>query len=206
MKKIIVALIVLYSISVSFAQEEVVSTSSGKSWRAYATYSPWDMWLPGKYGLVGSYGDKARTYELGWQKASYGLDLIVDDIGSITDQRIHLTTRSFTWGNSFNFQYGLSYNSFIVNLGRSFVSSDVVEMKAIAAVWGVGNRWESDNGFSFRADWLKIFMPFYTLKKKDDAIDAATNSSDKEDLDKLVDSVSKIPTLTLIHLEIGYRF
>lgn len=201
LKITLIAFILSFS-SITLAEE----TSSTKSWRAFATYSPWDMWLPGKYGAVGSYGDSSRTFELAWQKASYGLDLIVDDIGSITDQRIHLTTRSFTWDNSFNFQYGLSYNSFTVNLGKSFVAVDALEMTTISTVWGVGNRWELDNGLTFGADWFKVFYPVHTLQKKDSVLDGAISQGDKDDLNELIDFVSKIPTITLIHLEVGYKF
>jgi hypothetical protein len=197
---------IIMFISIACSSIVYAQADSTKSWRAFGTYSPWDMWLPGKIGAVASYGDNSRTFELAWQKASYGLNLIVDDIGSISDQRIHLTTRSFTWDNSFNFQYGLSYNSFVVNLGKSFVAADVLEMKTVATVWGVGNRWELENGFTFGADWLKIFVPIYTLEKKDSALDGAISKSDKDDLDELINIISKVPTLTLIHLEVGYRF
>lgn len=176
-------------------------------WTGFVTYSPWDLWLPGKYGVMASYKPEPfRDYELAWQKGSYGLDLFVDDIGGISEQRIHFTTRSFAYENSFNYQYGISYNAYRVNLGNGFVGVDLLELKTFSAVWGVGNRWNLDHNITIGADWIKIFLPIYTLDKDDDAVDSAETNKDRNDLKDLIYAFSKIPTFTVLHFEIGYRF
>jgi len=197
MKKIISLFILLISFQ---------ATADSK-WSAYATYSPWDLWIPGKYGLVASYkATEKRSYELAWQKASYGFDVFVSDIGNVSEQRLHLTTRSFKYGNSFNYQYGLLYTSYLVNLGKGFVGFDLVEIKTVGALWGVGNRWELEKNFNIGIDWFKLFVPVVTLEKENDALDSATNNSNKNDLKDLIKAFSSIPTVTVLHFEIGYRF
>ena len=175
------------------------------------TYSYADTWLPGKLGILGSYGTDERVYELAYQVASYSFDFIIDDLGKISDQRLHLTTRSHTWGGAFNFQYGLYYNSLEVHLGNSYtdladLGIDILKVQTLGAVWAVGNRWKTKSGFVIGADWFKIFWPLYVVNKDTNSLSSAPESSEKEDLEKLVDSISKIPTFSIAHFEIGYRF
>jgi hypothetical protein len=190
--------------------EKVVEDSS-KQWAVYGTYAYADTWLPGKIGISGSYGDQSRVYELAIQQASYSFDVLIDDLGNITDRRIHLTTRSFTWDGSFNFQYGAYYNSLEVNLGNSYTGLvgdkfDVLKFETLGIMWGVGNRWGWDNGLSLGFDWFKIFWPLVTLSENTDFVDEVPAGSEKDDAEKLADAIAKLPTFTLAHFEIGYRF
>lgn len=194
-------LFTLFIICISFN-----STAESK-WSGYLTYSQFDLWIPGKIGLVASYKEHdKRTYELAWQKASYGFDLFVDDIGSVSEQRIHFTTRSFKYGTSFNYQYGLLYTSYLVNLGKGFVGFDLVEIKTLGGLWGVGNRWELERNIDIGIDWFKVFVPVVTLEKENDALDSAESKSDKNDLKDLLKAFTSIPTITVLHFEVGYRF
>lgn len=182
-----------------------------KGWGIYGTYAYLDTWLPGKFGLTASYGNKDRVYELAFQQASYGFDVLVSDLGNITDRRIHLTTRSHTWGSSFNFQYGAYYNSFEVKLGNSYTDLvgdkfDVLKVETAGVMWGVGNRWTWDNGISLGFDWFKVFWPLMTLNEDTDFIDEAPAGDEKDDAKELHDAIAGLPTFTLSHFEIGYRF
>ena len=188
-----------------------VIEQSAKKWAIYGNYAYVDTWLPGKFGLTASYGDKDRVYELAIQQASYSFDILVSDLGNITDRRIHLTTRSFTWGTSFNFQYGAYYNSLEVNLGNSYTDLvgdkyDVLKVETLGVMWGVGNRWTWDNGISLGFDWFKVFWPLMTLNENTDYLDEVPAGSEKDDAEELSNAIANIPTFTLSHFEIGYRF
>jgi len=190
---------------------ELINMDS-KKWSAYGSYSYFDTWLPGKMGASATYGDKDRTYELAFQTARYGLDIFVSGLGSITDSRIHLTTRSFPWSGSFNYQYGIVYNSFQVKLGDSFTASavgasvDVLKVQSIGAMWGLGNRFKISKSFRMGVDWFKIFVPLKVLNKQDDYIDSTTDANKKSDAKDVIDILSKTPTFSLLHLELGYQF
>lgn len=191
--------------------EEIIDD---KTWGVYGTYSYFDLWLPSKLGLVLSYGDKDRVYELAYQSASYSLDYfddIVEDLGKITDKRIHLTTRSHTWGGSFNFQYGVYYNSFSIDLGSNLMrlvdaQYDIIKIETVGAMFGTGNRWTWDNGFTIGADWFRIFYPLKVVGEETSFLSKTTDSGDKSDIQEIVDIVKNTPTITLSHFEIGYRF
>lgn len=191
---------------ISFAND-----STDKKWGSVFTYAPWDTWLPGKWGVTGIYFHNFRTFELGYQRASYNLDIVIDGLAGISEQRLHLTTRSHTFENSFNFQYGVYINSVSAHLGKEYIGGvgakfDLVEVYTLGGMWGLGNRWILDNGLIIGADWFKIFMPIKTLKNDSDYIDATNDSSKKSDVQDLVDALTQIPQFALIHFEIGYKF
>ena len=149
-------------------------------WAAFVTLAPYDLWLPNKMGATAVRFEQSRTYELAFQTASYNLDVVIDGLAGVSEQRIHLTTRSHTWDGSFNFQYGVYYNTINVHLGQEYL--------------GLG------------ADWFKIFYPFTTVKNESDFLDENASAEDKENVQELVDAFLKIPQFTLLHFEIGYRF
>jgi ATP-dependent RNA helicase RhlE len=189
------------------ASEEIAKF---KEWGVYGSFAYLDTWLPGKLGISGSYNTDKRDYELAFQTASYSLDVVVADLGSITDQRLHLTTRSYK-GDTFNIQYGLYMNTFEAKLGDDFWGGanstvDVLKIQTIGIVWGFGNRWRFDNGLTIGADWLRIFYPLTVLDQSDSFLKNRPDSSEKDDVEDLVEAISNIPTFTIAHFEIGYRF
>lgn len=198
--------------AVEDTNDEVLTTVENlKHWGVLGSYSYADTWLPGKIGLTASYGDENRVYEFAYQNASYSFDFLIDDLGKISDTRIHLSTRSHTWNGTFNFQYGLYYNSLNIHLGNTYIDLvnlgvDVLSIQTIGGFWGVGNRWKFKNGVMLGFDWFKVFWPFYVLDKDIGALSDASASSEKDDLETLVDGISKLPTFSLAHFEIGYRF
>ncbi len=206
-------LIALMLITASAWAQEAAEPASGnlQKWGVYGSYSYLDTWLPGKIGLVASYGEpNKRTYELAYQSASYSFDVIVDDLGKISDTRVHLSTRAHTWENSFNFQYGVYYSSFLVKLSNSYtdlagVSIDVIDIKRLGVMWGVGNRWSWKKGFSFGVDYFKIYWPLLDMGSDEDYLDQASGSQ-KNDAQDVIDAVGSLPTFSLLHLEFGYRF
>ena len=179
-------------------------------WAAFVTLAPYDLWLPNKMGATAVRFEQSRTYELAFQTASYNLDVVIDGLAGVSEQRIHLTTRSHTWDGSFNFQYGVYYNTINVHLGQEYLGlgakSDVISVATAGGMWGFGNRWAWDNGFQLGADWFKIFYPFTTVKNESDFLDENASAEDKENVQELVDAFLKIPQLTLLHFEVGYRF
>ncbi len=173
---------------------------------ALISYSLYDMWLPAKYGGILSYGTDKRNYELAYEKSSIGFGSLLDNIGSVSDERLHLTTRSFKYSNSFNYQYGISYNRFAVNLGKAFVNTDVFEARTLDLVWGIGNRWKIKSNIEIGVDWLRVFYPVKVLSLNDKALDNVSNKEDKEDLENVINLVTNIPKFTIFHFEVGYRF
>jgi hypothetical protein len=193
--------------------EEVVEVvdNSTKRWAAFGTFAYVDTWLPGKLGATASYGTDERVYEFAYQRASYSFDFVIDDLGKITDQRLHLTTRSFTYGGTFNYQYGLSYNTLKIKLGNAyteFLSSneDSLTVDTLNIVWGVGNRWKFGDNWQVGADWFKIFWPVLTVNENTDFIDDTNDADDEDDAQELVDTIKRVPTFTFVHFEVGYRF
>ena len=186
-------------------------STSIKRWSGYISYSPLDTWTPNKFGVVASYGDKSRLYELAFQKATISAKFEDIKLSSWSDTRIHLTTSSYTFGNSFNFQYGIFYNALSLTIGDdSFggVSSsvDVLKLKTLGFAFGIGNSWQWSNRFNLRIDWFKFFMPLYTLGREDAFLSSSESSTSKQIVDSALDLLENLPTGTLGHVEVGYSF
>lgn len=195
------------------AVEEVaeVVDNETKRWSALGSFSYVDTWLPGKLGATASYGTDERVYEFAYQRGSYSFDFIIDDLGKITEQRFHLTTRSFAYGGTFNYQYGLSYNTLKITLGSDYTDAlggkyDVLQVDTLNVVWGVGNRWKFGEHWQVGADWFKIFWPVLTLNEDTKFIDKTNDADDEDDAEELVDTIKRVPTFTFVHFEVGYRF
>jgi hypothetical protein len=103
-------------------------------------------------------------------------------------------------------------NTFEVKLGDNFWGSasnstvNVLKIQTVGAVWGVGNRWKWDNGLTIGADWFRIFYPLTVLDQEDDFLKNRPDTSEKDDVKDLIDAISNIPSFTIAHFEIGYRF
>lgn len=193
------------------SSSEVYESLFEKRWSIYGSYSALDLWVPSKFGIVASYGDDLRSFELAYQSASLGFDYVFEDLGKLTDTRIHLTTRSYKWAGSFNIQYGMYYNSLSIDLGTNllrFVNAqyDIVKVETVGAMFGLGNSWSWENGLSIRGDWFRVFYPLMVVGENTSFLDNTTNSGDRSDVQKAVDTIKSTPTLTLAHFEIGYRF
>lgn len=192
-------------------KEKIEAELNPKRWSAFASYAIWDTWLPGKWGASAVYGDSSRTYELAYQKASYPFDLIIDDLGEISDTRIHLTTRSFTWDNSFNFQYGVYYQDLEVTLGNEYIRAvgadyELLRISTLGGAWGFGNRWTWNKHWNFGVDWFKVFWPFQTVRQDTPFIDETDDSGDKDDVEGLVNAFARVPTFSFLFVEFGYTF
>lgn len=208
--KLLISFVFIIITNNAFSSESTASSSNKSDWGAMLTYTPYDLWLPGKIGLTAVKFEESRTYELAFQRASYSFDFIIDGLGNISDQRMHLTTRGHTWDGTFNFQYGLYISSTSITLGKTYlgtgVTSDAISVTNLGGMWGFGNKWSWNNGFQLGMDYFKIFYPITTLTKESDFLNESANQSDKDDVKELVDGLSKLPQLTLLHFEIGYRF
>lgn len=190
------------------------SIRSEKGKGIYFTYAYYDLWLPSKKGITYSQGNDERLWELAYQKSTISFDFIIDDIGSLTEQRFILATCSFNKNNSFNWTYGAYYSKFDMVLGDALLeevsgadtSVELLSIDNIGALWGFGNRWEFMNGFSIGLDWFKLYWPLINTKNNSDFITETDDDSDADDVQNIVDILSKTPTFAVAHIEIGYRF
>jgi len=190
---------------------ELTVAESSRKLSVLGSFSYIDTWLFGKLGLRTSYGNRSRSFDLAFERASYSADLIISDLGRITDQRLLLSTRSFISNGSFNIQYGLSYESLEISLGSEYTDSllgryDLVKIDTLNLMWGIGNRWVQKSNWILGVDWFRIFIPITTINEDIGFLDNTTDEDDQDDIQEVVDVIKKIPKFTLLHFEIGYRF
>ena len=182
----------------------------------YVIYSPFDLIIPSKMGASIGYNEKSdRTWEFEYLRGSVSIPWVVKDIGGMKDERISLIARSYFNKNSFNISYGLSYYNFSINLSEEILnrmtygkygSIDLLEVQSLGLNVGVGNRWTFAKNLSFGVDWVSLSQPIFTLSRKSDFLQYASNQKDREDVDKVLRWVGNFPRLTLLKLQLGFTF
>ena len=181
-----------------------------KRWSTGLSYSLFDMWIPGKIGASVSYGDDKKKYNFEYQKMAYNFDFFVADLGEVSDSRYTFALRSFSYNNSFNYYYGVTLNKVHVQLGSSWYADlgaryDAISVTTFNFMWGVGNQIQFSKNFYFEIDWVKVYFPLFITDKQTDILEKLGDEN-KEKLDDMIDSLSSIPTMTLLQVGIGYRF
>nr|WP_295901266.1 hypothetical protein [uncultured Bdellovibrio sp.] len=178
-------------------------------------YAPLDLILPSKIGVTAGLNDGAeKSWELEYLRGSFGVPVFIADLGSITEQRISLTKRSFFGNETFNISYGISYFSLDVHLGDKFVnnmsghypSAEVVGMESWGVHFALGNRWTIKKNITFGVDWFSWAQPVILSKKDDDYVKYATNDDYKDDVDTALNIAAYLPRISLLKLQLGIMF
>ena len=178
------------------------------------TYAFIDMWIPGKWGFSYSYHPSASgSYEIEYVRGKLS-PLVLEELGTITDERLTVMYRSFSKRNSFNFLYGINYSSLKLQLGSEALATiltgdssafDVISIKTLGATWGLGNRWNISR-FIVSVDWLVLNIPILSLESEAPFINATSDASKKGDAQDVLDFVEKIPTLSIAKFQLGISF
>lgn len=178
-------------------------------------YSYLDLWIPSKWGFSYAYAyNKSQTFELEFLQGGISSPIIIDDLGSITDQRFTLGYRSYDNNNSFHAIYGIYYSKIKASLGPAFLATvsgdssafNVVDIQNLGLTYGLGNRWQLENNLTYGIDWFVINLPILNLKKDSPFVDQTQSQSKKDDVENAIKFFNKIPTITLLKLSIGLSF
>jgi hypothetical protein len=185
------------------------------SFTVMGEYAPIDLILPSKVGgSVGwNYGDEA-TFELEYLGAKLSVPFIVEDLGSFKDQRISLVKRSFQGRNSLNFHYGLSYFNTQISVGNEYLASasnlpaslDLIGVKSLGFIWGVGNRWNFNRGFTVGVDWFSWAQPILIIDRDRELLDYIQDEGARDTLDEALRLSAYFPRFTVLKVQIGWSF
>jgi len=180
-----------------------------------AEYAPLDLLIPNKIGLIAGLNDTAeKSWELEYVRGKFGVPFFIADLGSITDQRISLTKRSFFSYNSFNISYGITYFSFKAELGDKFLSSmtahapsdEIVGMESWGVHLGVGNRWTFKKNITLGIDWISWAQPLLRAGRQDSYLSHSSNEDNNDDVDKALNIVAYLPRISVLKIQLGMMF
>lgn len=183
---------------------------------ALLNYSPIDLLIPSKQGItLGFIRDGDRTWELEYLNGSVSVPFMLEDLGKMSDTRISLIGRSYFGGNSFNFNYGLSYFDFVIHLGNKILnrvtgsgypSLDLIGVQSVGLNLGIGNRWTFKHNITFGIDWISWAQPLQIISIKSTFLDYATNGKDRGAVDNAISLVSYMPHFAVLKLQLGILF
>lgn len=195
---------------------ETKSIRENTKYYLLGNYAVLDLLVPTKYGFsMGAVEDVRRSWELEYLHGSLSVPFIIEDLGKVTDDRISVIGRSYFGNNSFNFNYGLSYFSFLLHLGDkllnqltggAYPSVDLIEVNSVGFHLGIGNRWAINKSATLGIDWVEWSQPVIVTSKKTAFLDYATKQSDRDAVDSLIKTVSYFPRLTIFKIQFGFLF
>lgn len=208
-----------------FQQESSEQTSENKSttrdhrstadYFIMGYYSPIDLLIPSKYGLsAGLITDADRTTELEYLRGSISVPFVVEDLGSMKDERFSIVRRHYFGRNSFNFGYGITYFDFTIHLGNKFLdqiqqaypSTDLVEAQSLGFNLSIGNRWTFFRNITIGVDWISWAQPIFVTNKKAAFLDTSASEQDRKDVDKALDVITYFPRFSFFKLQLGILF
>jgi len=179
-------------------------------------YSPIDLLIPNKYGLsIGMIKDAEKTWEMEYLRGSISVPFLIEDLGSMTDQRISIIGRSFGNRNTFNISYGLTYFDFSLHLGDQLLnkisgggypSLDLVEIQALGFNIGLGNRWTYDRNLTLSVDWVSWAQPVFIINRDSAFLSYATDPNDRDDVDSAIKFISYFPRFVFFKVQFGIQF
>ncbi|AZZ36615.1 hypothetical protein CIK05_07370 [Bdellovibrio sp. qaytius] len=178
-------------------------------------FAPVDLILPSKFGLTAGYVETPdQTWEFEYLKSSVSVPFVVDDLGSMTDERFSIIKRDYFGTETFNLNYGLSYYRFKVHVGNKYLASvssnapdvDLMQIDSLGFNVGIGNRWIFSNRWIVGMDWASWSQPVVTTRYNDKYADLTNNPDDKDKAKKFLKLISWVPRITLLKLQIGYSF
>ena len=175
-----------------------------------------DPIIPGKIGFTAGYLPNSNTsFELDYLRGSVALPGFLSYLGSITDQRVSLLSRSYFGSNSFNISYGLSYMDLSMTLGDeligrvpgvSLASISLIKIQTLGVNIGIGNRWVVWKSLTLGCDWIYLNQPLALLKREDTFLNYATNTNDRDTVETGLKVLTYFPRLGLLRVQLGATF
>ena len=162
-------------------------------------------WIPYKTTVAYTHiFSKKWSLELEYASSSLGVPVAGIDIGGISEKNYSLIFRNYV-GNSFHFIFGPYQSSHTASLGRGY-SLGEFEVKNIGLASGLANRWQWKNGMTFGIEWFRMNIPIINTKYNDDILKKVSDKGDRDDVKKVMDYFNRIPTFTILGLNLGYTF
>lgn len=170
-----------------------------------------DTWVPAK--LTASYTQilsRNFSLELEFATSERNIDILGRDIGTLTEERWALLLKYYV-GTSFYINLGPYINELTLDIGDDIVNAsgnrinDKASLSLVGVSFGIGNRWQFNNGFTLGVDWFRINQPTGTYKVSERIV-KDLDADDADDVKETNKLFRNIPSFTFFGVNIGYTF
>lgn len=186
------------------------------SWYLLGNYSPLDLLIFPKFGgSIGLISGADRSWEFEYLRGSYSVPAWIEDLGSLTDERISLVRRTYFGGPSFNLSYGISYFATSLHIGDKYLNGlsggvypavEAVDIRSIGFNIAIGNRWTFKHDLTLGVDWISWEQPIFVLKRDSKFLEYATNQSDRDAIEAGIKTICYFPRLAIAKIQLGMLF
>lgn len=162
-------------------------------------------WIPYKTTFAYTHiFSKKWSLELEYASSSMGVPVAGINIGGISEKNYSLLFRNYV-GNSFHFVFGPYQSTHRASVGRGYDLGEF-EVKNVGLATGFANRWQWKSGMTFGIEWFRMNIPLRNTKYNDGVLKKVPSANDRDDVKKVMDYFNRIPTFTILGLNIGYTF
>lgn len=169
-------------------------------------------WVPFKKQFTYTYYNNADwAFELEHSFGSVGLGLASVDLAELEEKRTTLIIHRYV-GNSFHWDFGPYHHDTRARAGRN-VRKEMVEtevasfgVKGFGVAFGLGNRWQWDNGFTLGIDWLRLNIPLVVTENDNKIVKYISDEGESDDVKTVIKYFSRVPTFSLLGIRLGYSF
>lgn len=173
-------------------------------------YQYMTTWVVGKTSFGYTYvADRTWSFELEYVTSERRVEIGDFELGSIKEDRYTLFAKYYMT-NSFHFSFGPYFYNYEIDTAGSL--KDLVNqnlnqtwnLSGLGAAFAFGNRWQTDWGLTWGMDWVRLNYPLATtwLNKNTGETDTVT----RNDADRSLELLRKIPTFAFFTINIGYTF
>lgn len=83
---------------------------------------------------------------------------------------------------------------------------NLLSVKSFGVTFGLGNRWQLRNGLSLGVDWFHLNIPLSVFEADADYLRSNADQDDKNEIDDVLNILKRVPTFSLLKLQVGYTF
>lgn len=185
-------------------------------WSIVGEYSLFETWVLSKKAIAITYNEtSANSCEFEYATGSLGWGAFGIDIGEIKEQRYSLLSRSYVNRKTWSFITGIYYNKINVQLGNALLVTVVgaqqasvkfLELDTVGFTWGFGQRWQTQKGYVWGADWFTIHVPLFVTEESAPFLDASSSEERRKDVGAALNFFKRIPEFAVIKIQLGYSF
>jgi hypothetical protein len=170
-----------------------------------------NTWVPSK--LTGSYTqifNRSFSAELEYATSQRNISIAGVDVGLLKESRYTFLFKYYI-GNTFHVSLGPYVSDLSFDLDNKITDvfgrrlNDKAEISSVGVAFGIGNRWQFNNGITVGLDWLRISQPTGVYKVKD-RIFKGLDDDKKDDVKRTGKLFRTFPAFTFFGVNLGYTF
>lgn len=200
--------LILFSTSALAQSAKIREYSYGSVMGGYQFFNTWvSEKITGSYTFIYT---KDISYEFEYAHSKKELDTAGVELGTVDETRYSLLVKYYLT-DTFYLAMGPYINELTIDLSKEIrdaagvANTQDVEVSTLGVAFGIGNRWQYENGLTVGIDWLRINQPTGIYHVNNSAL-KDLEEDDKDDVKRTGRILRTMPAFTYLGVNVGYTF